>query len=529
MSSPLQSSFTPESSQRENSQPNLLRPHNVVSSMAPSVDLDADFIVEDRCDKPQEACGIFGVYAPEEAVAKLTYFGLFALQHRGQEAAGIATFQGDTLHLHKNSGLVNQVFNEDILKTLPGSLAIGHTRYSTTGSSHIANAQPVVVDTKLGKFALAHNGNLVNAHELRQDVSTEVDPQTTTDSEMIALAIAESVAQGKSWIDATTAALKRCQGAFSLTMATSTGIMGTRDPNGIRPLVLGQLTETGRYILASETCALDIIGATFIRNVEPGELVWIDDSGVQSVQWAEPNRKLCVFEMIYFSRPDSVFDGETLYSYRMRLGRRLAQESPADVDLVLGVPDSGIPAAIGYSEASGIPYAEGLIKNRYVGRTFIQPTQAMRESGIRMKLNPLRDVLCGKRIVIVDDSVVRGTTSKKIVKALRDAGATEVHMRISSPPVTHPCFYGIDTDDQDQLIAAKRPVEDIERHITADSLAYLSWEGMLDESRQNRDRFCSACFTGKYPIEIPMSMQRSKLMLEHLSTALVGSAPSVPV
>jgi len=521
MSSPLQPPSTPQPSPGDFSTEVCLSPQGDLDDAPPFADHDLD--------KPQEACGIFGVYAPEESVAKLTYFGLFALQHRGQEAAGIATFQGDRLHLHKNSGLVNQVFNEDILKTLPGDLAVGHTRYSTTGSSHIANAQPVVVDTDLGQFALAHNGNLVNAHELRQEISASVDPQTTTDSEMIALAIAEAVGQGKNWIDATVAALKRCQGAFSLTMATPTGVMGTRDPNGIRPLVLGQLHETGRYVLASETCALDIIGATYIRSIEPGELVWIDESGLKSIQWVNPNRKLCVFEMIYFSRPDSVVDGETLYSYRMRLGRRLAQESFADADLVIGVPDSGIPAAIGYSEASGIPYAEGLIKNRYVGRTFIQPTQAMRESGIRMKLNPLRDVLCGKRIIIVDDSVVRGTTSRKIVKALRDAGATEVHMRISSPPVTHPCFYGIDTDTQDQLIAAKQPIADIERHIAADSLAYLSWEGMLDESREDRDRFCSACFTGKYPIEVPMAMQRSKLMLETLTKAAAPAPSSVTV
>ncbi|MGF1516173.1 MAG: amidophosphoribosyltransferase [Elainellaceae cyanobacterium] len=468
-------------------------------------------------DKPKEACGIFGVYAPEEAVAKLTYFGLFALQHRGQEAAGIATFEGDKVHLHKNAGLVNQVFNEDVLGRLPGNLAVGHTRYSTTGGSHTANAQPVLVETERGPFALAHNGNLVNAHELRQELSAGADLQTTADSEMIALAVAEAIAKGLDWIDATAAALKRCRGAFSLTMGTPAGIMGARDPNGIRPLVIGQLAEGGPYVLASEPCALDIIGAKHVRNVEPGELVWIDGSGLRSVQWSAPERKLCVFEMIYFSRPDSIVDGETLYSYRLRLGRRLAQESPADVDLVIGVPDSGIPAAIGYSEALGVPYAEGLIKNRYVGRTFIQPTQAMRESGIRMKLNPLRDVLTGKRIAIIDDSVVRGTTSRKIVKALRDAGATEVHMRISSPPVTHPCFYGIDTDNQEQLIAAKQSVADIERHIEADSLAYLSWEGMLDESRQDRDRFCSACFTGEYPIEVPTPMKRSKLMLENLS------------
>ncbi|MEO0409933.1 MAG: class II glutamine amidotransferase, partial [Cyanobacteria bacterium P01_A01_bin.135] len=294
----------------------LRHPHPAADSIE-HVSLPHPFAAGDGVDpdedKPQEACGVFGIYSPEDAVAKLTYFGLFALQHRGQEAAGIATFDGKILHLHKNSGLVNQVFDEEILGTLPGRLAIGHTRYSTTGSSHQANAQPVMVETNRGPFALAHNGNLVNAYELRQELKTGVDPQTTTDSEMIALAIAEAVDQGQGWIAATTAALKRCQGAFSLTMATSTGVMGARDPNGIRPLVLGQLPDTKRYVLASETCALDIIGARFIRNVEPGELVWIDDAGVTSVQWSEPSRKLCVFEMIYFSRPDSVVDGETLY------------------------------------------------------------------------------------------------------------------------------------------------------------------------------------------------------------------------
>ncbi|MGV0026695.1 amidophosphoribosyltransferase [Phormidesmis priestleyi] len=479
----------------------------------------------DRPDKPEEACGVFGVYAPGEDVAKLAYFGLFALQHRGQESAGIATFEGDTVYLHKEMGLVSQVFNETVLNTLPGDLAIGHTRYSTTGSSRVVNAQPAVVQTRLGKLALAHNGNLVNTAKLRAElVEQNHDFLTTTDSEMIALAIAGEVNEGKDWLDAAISAFNRCQGAFSLTIGTPVGMMGTRDPNGIRPLVIGTLPREMpdtpiRYVLASETCGLDIIGADYLRDVEPGELVWITDAGLASFQWApQPERKLCIFEMIYFARPDSVMHNESLYSYRMRIGHRLAAESPIDADIVIAVPDSGIPAAIGYSQASGIPYAEGLIKNRYVGRTFIQPTQIMRESGIRMKLNPLKDVLAGKRVVIVDDSIVRGTTSRKIVKALRDAGAIEVHMRISSPPVTHPCFYGIDTDSQDHLIAATRSVEEIAKHIEVDSLQYLSWKGMLEATREDTNQFCSACFTGDYPVTIPDQVKRSKLLLEKATT-----------
>lgn len=470
-----------------------------------------------RSDKPEEACGVFGVYAPEEDVAKLTYFGLYALQHRGQESAGIATFAGSKLHVYKNMGLVSQVFSESILAELPGESAIGHNRYSTTGSSHVANAQPSVVETRLGSLAVAHNGNIVNAHQLREELQQHNCHFTTTsDTEAIAKAIGREVDGGKDWIEATTTALTRCRGAFSLTIATPIGIMGVRDPNGIRPLTLGVLEGTPeRYVLASETCGLDIIGAEYLRDVEPGELVLLSEAGLKSIHCAmQPEPKLCVFEMIYFARPDSIMNDESLYSYRMRIGQILAQESPADVDMIIGVPDSGIPAAIGFSRASGIPYAEGLIKNRYVGRTFIQPTQHMREVGIRMKLNPLKDVLEGKRVLIVDDSIVRGTTSRKIVKALRDAGATEVHMRISSPPVTHPCFYGIDTDNQDQLIAATKSVAQIEQQIGVDSLAYLSHDGMLEATGENPEKFCSACFTGDYPIPVPDRVKRSKLMLE---------------
>lgn len=480
---------------------------------------DLDFI-----DKPEEACGVFGVYAPNAEVARLTYFGLYALQHRGQESAGIATFAGDTVHCHKDMGLVSQVFDEDILNTLVGDIAVGHNRYSTTGSSRIVNAQPVLVETRLGWLALAHNGNLVNTYALREQVLACREPPavlaSTTDSELIAWAIAQAVATRQSWQEGIIAAVQRCQGAYSLVIGTPAGLFGVRDPHGIRPLVIGRLLlapgATPHYVLASETCALDIIGADYIRDVEPGEIVHITDSAIHSYRWAASQRKLCIFEMIYFARPDSVMYGESLYSYRQRLGHQLGQEAPVAADVVIAVPDSGVPAAIGFSQATGIPYAEGLIKNRYVGRTFIQPTQSMREAGIRMKLNPLRDVLMGRRVVIVDDSIVRGTTSRKIVKALRDAGAVEVHMRISSPPVTHPCFYGIDTDTQDQLIAATKSVAEIAAHIGVDSLSYLSWEGMIRATHDTGDHFCSACFTGQYPIAIPEPVKRQKLILEHI-------------
>ncbi|UFP93804.1 amidophosphoribosyltransferase [Gloeobacter morelensis] len=464
-------------------------------------------------DKPEEACGVFGILAPGEAVAKLTYFGLFALQHRGQESAGIAVLDGDRLTMHKDMGLVSQVFDEALLNELQGQLAVGHTRYSTTGSSRKVNAQPVVSRTRLGPVVLAHNGNLVNAAQLREELlAREHTLLATTDSEEIVHAIGEAVDDGKGWVEGTVHALKRCRGAFSLVIGTPAGLMGTRDANGVRPLVIGTLK--GRYVLASETCALSIIGAKYLRDVEPGELVFITESGLESYHWAKPEPRMCIFEMIYFARPDSRVNAESLYTYRERLGEILAQEAPVQADVVIPVPDSGTPAAIGYARASGILFQQGLIKNHYVGRTFIQPTQTMREAGIKMKLNPLPDVIEGKRIVIVDDSIVRGTTSRKIVQALRDSGAREVHMRISSPPVTHPCFYGIDTDSQDQLIAATKSVDEIARHIEVDSLAYLSVEGMLKATRTDDQGFCTACFTGDYPIPIPDEIRRTKLVLE---------------
>jgi amidophosphoribosyltransferase len=480
--------------------------------------LESRLGVDDLPDSPEEACGVFGVFAPNENVARLTYFGLYALQHRGQESAGITTFTpGDQhSHTHKNMGLVSQVFDEKILEELPGEIAIGHTRYSTTGSSKINNAQPIVIPTRLGDFALAHNGNLVNATELRAELLAQGHTLiSTTDSEGIAFAVVEAVNQGKNWIEGMISALHRCQGAFSLVMGTPDGFAGARDSSGLRPLVIGQMPDSGSYVLASETCGLDIIGADFLRDVEPGELVWIDASGLSSHQWtAQTTPKLCVFEMIYFARPDSIMNNDSLYSYRKRLGHLLAEESAIAADIVIGVPDSGIPAAIGFSQTSGIPYAEGLIKNRYVGRTFIQPTQAMRESGIRMKLNPLRDVLKDKRVIVIDDSIVRGTTSRKMVQALREAGAREVHMRISSPPVTHPCFYGIDTDSQDHLIAATKSVSAIAEIIGVDSLAYLSQESMLKATNIDPNNFCTACFNGDYPIPIPDKLKHSKLILE---------------
>ncbi len=473
----------------------------------------------ERPDRPEEACGVFAVMAPDQAVANLAYFGLYALQHRGQESAGIAVFNGAKVALHKDMGLVSQVFDQEVLERMPGELAIGHNRYSTTGSSKVCNAQPVVLMTRLGPMALAHNGNLVNAAELRQSLRDRGEEFTSsTDSELIALAIQQAVEAGLDWDGAIRAAAGRCRGAFSLVIGTPDGLFALRDGYGIRPLVFGLIgqRELAQWVVSSETCGLDIIGAQFIDDVQPGELVLFRQGDPQPLRqrWIEEPSRLCVFEMIYFARPDSRFFGESLYSYRVRIGEVLARETPVEADIVIGVPDSGIPAAIGYSQVSGIPFADGLIKNRYVGRTFIQPTQAMREAGIRVKLNPLPDVLEGKRVVVIDDSIVRGTTSRKLVQALRDAGATEVHMRISSPPVTHPCFYGIDTDTQDHLIAARLTLAEIEQHLAVDSLAYLSKQGMVDAATSASGNFCTACFDGHYPIAMDEETKRSKLMLE---------------
>ncbi|MFN9619964.1 MAG: amidophosphoribosyltransferase [Synechococcaceae cyanobacterium] len=473
----------------------------------------------ERPDKPEEACGVFAVMAPGQAVANLAYFGLYALQHRGQESAGIAVFQDAQVRLHKDMGLVSQVFDQDVLARMPGELAIGHNRYSTTGSSRVCNAQPVVLMTRRGPFALAHNGNLVNATELRAALAhLSGEFTSTTDSELIAFALQEAVDAGQGWSEAIRSAAARCRGAFSLVIGTPEGLFALRDGHGIRPLVFGHIGERdeAQWVVSSETCGLDIIGAAYDDDVAPGELVHFrqGEAKPHHSRWIEEPAKLCVFEMIYFARPDSRFFGESLYSYRVRIGEVLARETPVEADIVIGVPDSGIPAAIGYSGVSGIPFGDGLIKNRYVGRTFIQPTQAMREAGIRVKLNPLPDVLAGKRVVVIDDSIVRGTTSRKLVQALRDAGATAVHMRISSPPVTHPCFYGIDTDTQDHLIAARLSLAEIEAHLGVDSLAYLSKAGMVEAARTHSGHFCTACFDGDYPIEMDEATRRSKLMLE---------------
>ena len=471
-------------------------------------------------DKPEEACGVYAVLAPGQPVANLTSFGLYALQHRGQESAGIAVFDADRkVRLHKDMGLVSQVFDQAVLERLTGDLAIGHNRYSTTGSSKVCNAQPVVLNTRIGPFALAHNGNLVNAAELRHDLAAIASELTsTTDSELIAFAIQQAVNRGLDWDGAIRVAAECCRGAFSLVIGTPDGLFALRDGHGIRPLVFGHIgdTEQAQWVVSSESCGLDIIGAAFDGDVDPGEIIHFRAGHAEPSRsrWCEQPTKLCVFEMIYFARPDSRFFGESLYSYRVRIGEALARETPVEADIVIGVPDSGIPAAIGYSQLSGIPFADGLIKNRYVGRTFIQPTQAMREAGIRVKLNPLPDVLAGKRVVVIDDSIVRGTTSRKLVQALRDAGATEVHMRISSPPVTHPCFYGIDTDTQDQLIAARLTLEEIAAHLGVDSLAYLSKQGMVDAAHANSANFCTACFDGAYPIEMAEQVRSSKLMLD---------------
>ncbi len=472
----------------------------------------------------REKCGVFGVHAPGEDVARLTFFGLHALQHRGEESAGIATSDGERLHVYAEMGLVMQVFNEDVLERLPGISAIGHTRYSTTGSSIQCNAQPLVVEGPYGSLALAHNGNIVNSDLLHADlVSQGVEFETSTDSEVIARLIA--TAPGKDWVERIGHMMRRATGAYSLTLLTPDTLFAVRDPNGIRPLCIGRLN--GGYVFASESCALDHLGAELMREVEPGEVVWVDESGLHSqfpLGESSARPAMCLFEYIYFARPDSQLRGELLHTVRVRMGAQLAREHPAEADLVIGVPDSGTRGAIGYSLESGIPYAEGLIKNRYVGRTFIQPDQRLREQGVQMKFNPLRDVLRGKRIVVVDDTIVRGTTNPRVVAMLRKAGAVEVHMRIHSPPVTFPCFYGIDMATRGELIGAHRSVEEILTHIGADSLGYLSLEGAISATKQSEETLCAACYSGSYPGEVPL--QLDKLALERDET---GERHTVPL
>jgi amidophosphoribosyltransferase len=463
-------------------------------------------------DKPEEACGVFGVYAPGEDVARLTYFGLYALQHRGQESAGIAVADGFEITVTKDLGLVPQVFNEARLGGLVGHIAIGHTRYSTTGSSHWENAQPVHKAFERGSLALAHNGNLINTAELRQLLTDKgARFRATSDTEVIAGMIASMADEGVD--DAIVSTMAELKGAYSLVMITENALYAMRDPCGIRPIVLGKLKHG--WVVASETCALDIIGAKFVREIAPGEMVKITSKGVESRQAVPPEKtSTCIFEFIYFARPDSRISGVSLHAARVEMGKQLAREAPVEADLVIGVPDSGTPGAIGFAAGSGIPFGEGLIKNRYVGRTFIQPTQTIRQQGIKMKLNPLPEAIGGKRLVVVDDSIVRGNTSKKIVQLLREAGAAEVHFRITSPPVRWPCFYGIDTDTQAQLIAANQEVERVREYIGADSLSYLSLDGLVAATGLPKESFCAACFDGDYPISIPEDARAGKLALE---------------
>ncbi|MDO8587022.1 MAG: amidophosphoribosyltransferase [Armatimonadota bacterium] len=465
----------------------------------------------------QEECGVFGVYAPGEDVSRVAFFGIFSLQHRGQESAGIAVTDGKQINIHKQMGLVTQVFQEDVLASLKGDIAIGHTRYSTTGSSVLRNVQPMLSTGKVGDFALAHNGDLVNAAELRADLMDRgVEFSTTNDSEVIAKLIANSRAHTIEEAIIETMGLIR--GAYSVLVMTEHKLMGFRDPNGIRPLCIGKLND-GHMVMASETCAIATVGADFVREVEPGELVVIDENGLREIQ-ALPvaRRAICIFEFIYFARPDSTIYAKNIHAARRRMGHELAKEHSApNTHMVFPIPDTGTPAAIGFAQASRTPYAEGVIKNRYIHRTFIQPDQRMREMGVRMKLSPLKENLAGKRVVMVEDSIVRGTTTRGTVRMLKEAGAAEVHVRISSPPYKFPCFFGIDTANQNELIAAKHTVEEIRQHIGADSLGYLSLKGLVNAIGLRKENFCTACLDGKYPIDIPREARLSKFIFEMLT------------
>jgi len=456
-----------------------------------------------------ESCGIFGVYAPGEDVARLTFFALYALQHRGQESAGIATADGQRIHLHTSMGLVGQVFDEPTLGQLFGDMAIGHNRYSTTGSSHIANAQPISVDSTLGTMALAHNGNLVNAEYLRQELKDKGYIFTTsTDSEVIAYLIASS--PEKTWVDKIRSTMHRLIGAYCLVIMTPDKLFGVRDPLGVRPMSLGQIN--GHWMMASESCALDHLGVYSVRDVEPGEILEISTEGLKSHKETSEKHAFCVFEYIYFARPDSVIKDRLLYATREAMGAQLAIEHPVDADLVIGVPDSATAAGIGYARQSGISVSEGLLKNRYVGRTFIEPDQRIRDLGVKLKFNPLPRIIEGKRLVVIDDSIVRGTTTPHVISMLRRAGAKEVHMRICAPPLRYPCFLGVDMATRAELIAAQKTVSEIGWHIGADSLGYLSVEGLLKAVGIAQSELCLACFTGDYPV--PVQLEMDKLALE---------------
>ena len=461
-------------------------------------------------DKFHEECGVVAVYGHPEA-ATLAYLSLYALQHRGQESAGIVASNGDALIAHRGMGQVADIFTQERLARLPGNIAIGHVRYSTSGSTVLRNCQPFVVEWARGALAVAHNGNLVNADQLREQLEARGSIfQSTVDSEVIIHLIASS--QGDTLEDRIVDALMQVRGAYSLVFLSTDKLIGVRDPHGFRPLVLGR--AKGAWILASETCALDLMDATYEREVEPGELVVLSKDGLTSYHPLPPAAPAaCIFEYIYFARPDSTVFGRNVYRARKELGHQLAREAPVEADIVVPVPDSGVPAAIGYAEESGIPFEMGLIRNHYVGRTFIEPADAIRHFGVKVKLNAQREVLAGKRVVVVDDSIVRGTTSRKIVKMIRDAGAREVHMRISSPPTTSPCYYGIDTPNRSELIASSHDSEEIRRYITADSLAYLSEAGMYAFLGGPRSGFCDACFTGRYPVAFEDVAKHRQLVL----------------
>lgn len=452
-------------------------------------------------DELHEECGVFGVYSPKPDAARLAYFSIYALQHRGQEGAGIVSCDGHTAHIHKGMGLVSQVFNEENLSHLLGHLAIGHTRYSTTGSVKLRNTQPYILETLSGPLAIGHNGNLINAPQLRRELLEDgVGLSTSTDSEVIIHLLARF--RGADWFERISQLMASAEGAYTLTILTQDAVYGVRDPWGLRPLVLGEFE--GGYALASESCAFSAIGGHTIYEVQPGEIVRLDKDGYKIVQGAEPQKlAFCTFEQIYFARPDSVLDGKQVHTVRQALGRQLAREAPADADIVVPVPDSGTPHAIGYAQQSGIDYSEGLIKNRYIGRTFIQPTDELRKVGVAMKFNPLPDNLAGKRVVLVDDSIVRGNTSGPLVQLLRNAGASEVHLRVACPPIRFPCFMGVDMASQSELIAAHKSLDEICEHIGADSLAYLTIDGLMTALKAEGG-YCNACFTGDYPFSTPI-------------------------
>ncbi|MDE0868496.1 MAG: amidophosphoribosyltransferase [Aquiluna sp.] len=466
---------------------------------------------------PQDQCGVFGVWAPGEEVSKLTYFGLYALQHRGQESAGIATSTGENILVYKDMGLVSQVFNEAALESLKGHIAVGHTRYSTTGASHWRNAQPTLGRTAYGTVALGHNGNLTNTAELLEllderypNHESELRGGNTTDTAVLTALLTGN--PDSSLEQTAIELLPKVKGAYCLVFMDESTLYAARDPQGVRPLVLGRL-ERG-WVVASESAALDIVGASYVREVEPGELIAIDENGLRSSKFAEEKRAGCVFEYVYLARPDTAISGRVVYEARVEMGRTLAKEHPVEADLVMPTPESGTPAAIGYSEQSGIPFGHGLVKNAYVGRTFIEPSQTIRQLGIRLKLNPLKAVIVGKRLIVVDDSIVRGNTQRALVKMLKEAGAAEVHVRISSPPITWPCFYGIDFASRAELLASGLAMDDIRQSIGADSLGYLSKDGMVEATNQPEEKLCTACFTGKYPIELPAADRLGKNLLE---------------